>query len=119
MNNTQQFVEDAIKGGYEKLEKSSEDLYYWKNQHWGYYGDNWVRDAEILLDPLAWQAVGKTRGWVEEYCAGCGNVGIANCDGSTDNCCMDTDESMEKQITFIRKLQDGLSIEEALDKIGL
>ena len=64
MTETKQFIEDAIEGGWRK----------------GYYLDEYVmehasfrtigdedRDSEsigtILLDPLAWQAVGKTRGW--------------------------------------------------------
>lgn len=43
---THQFIEDAKAGG-------------WKTTNAVPYDDRF----EILLDPLAWQAVGKTRGW--------------------------------------------------------
>ena len=53
MNHTKQFIEDAIEGGWK--------LYA--------YDVNEIFKRElvfrVLLDPLAWQAVGKTRGWEE------------------------------------------------------
>lgn len=74
MTATQKFIEDAIKGGWHKdwgfikkglrdetfLKKTPEFLI--KSRNGITYRFN---TAEILLDPLAWQAVGKTRGWFE------------------------------------------------------
>lgn len=54
---THEFTEDAIAGGW-KLRGG--DLRY---QHDGY--TEAVNEHEILLDPLAWQAVGTTRGWTD------------------------------------------------------
>ena len=75
-----QFIQDAVKGGY--------DI-------------GWiVENLEIILDPKAWEAVGKTRGWRYEkmYSRPC-------------------DEWKDKMHTFLDHLIDGLSIEEALNKI--
>lgn len=57
MNNTQQIIQDAIEGGYlSSDEKMIDGL------------TNYFSEKELmsdwLLDPLFWQAVGKTRGWV-------------------------------------------------------
>jgi hypothetical protein len=52
--NTQQFIEDAIAGGYET----------WDSEKYDY--ENWIKGdvSYVLLDPEAWKAVGKTRGVV-------------------------------------------------------
>jgi hypothetical protein len=55
--NTQQFIEDAIAGGFKRYRKE----FYFENAP---YGEMYLYKA--LLDPLAWQAVGKTRGWSTE-----------------------------------------------------
>jgi hypothetical protein len=52
MNNTKQFIEDAIEGGYEKDE-------FLVNEYHA------VGINQALLSPKAWQAVGKTRWWEE------------------------------------------------------
>lgn len=48
---TQQFIEDAINGGYTSGNMINNNISY---------EDNFKRCA---LDPKAWQAVGKVRGW--------------------------------------------------------
>lgn len=64
---TQQAIEKAIEGGWNKEYKVS---------HHGEFGDvllvhgmrsKALIEAEILLDPFFWQALGKSMGWKEEY----------------------------------------------------
>ena len=89
MTNIKQFIKDAIDGGYEQ-----------ELAHYEKYSDQCV----VLLDPSAWQACGKTRGWDKK---------------------MPDDryggEFLENWHTnmhrFIDLLCDGLSIDEALGKI--
>lgn len=63
----QQFIEDAIEGGWYKN-------FFKKGATWSFDGRFFyistgttnvveLTFAEILLDPSAWQAVGKVRGW--------------------------------------------------------
>ncbi len=109
--NTQTFIELVIEGGYEAYPKV-----------WGKHGmiesevrgvkihfpkgsarvsSFLVRINEILLDPRAWQAVGKTRGW-----------------GQTNECgCCHSESSWEKQIAFINHLWGGLTPDQALGEI--
>lgn len=54
MTAAQQFIEDAIKGGWNDGDTMA--IWHINNPH------------QILLDPLAWQAVGKTRGWQKNQC---------------------------------------------------
>lgn len=69
MTATEQFIRDAIEGGYRP--KNYEDA-----------GKRLAKEAamwnvpEILLDPNAWRAVGKVRGWVDELreCGCCKKV---------------------------------------------
>ena len=91
MTPKQQFIEDAIKGGYEST-------YY-------YYGqtvEDVVKEPSmyvhyILLQPQAWQAVGKTRGWKSSHSR------------------EDIREIWQfKMMWFVGYLSDGLSIDEAL-----
>lgn len=61
----QKFIEKAIEGGYDAP-------YSWEEQSW--QGDHGKLKA--ILDPLAWQAVGKVEGWdksvSESNCNVCG-----------------------------------------------
>jgi len=101
-NSVKAFIEDAIKGG------------------WNLYSDmlsHSVRVTEhnyetvalgsILLDPLAWQAVGKTRGWDKHEGHRCRKYR----DGEL---CMFGTEGLLKNLQFICHLADGKTIEEAL-----
>lgn len=106
MTHTEQFIKDAIAGGWEG-NKFQERLYV--------YGDSLGRTyskseplSSVLLDPLAWLAVGKTRGWdvqvtdeLHRY------VQYVDCPEVTYN--------MHR---FIDHLCDGDSIEDALGKIS-
>ena len=59
MTETQQFIEDAIAGGYADHAYCNEfDMH---ESHSSYC------HSTVLIDPLAWQAVGKTRGWTDDY----------------------------------------------------
>jgi hypothetical protein len=80
MKDTQQFIEDAIEGGFSELARKT-DIH------------------ALLLNPQAWQAVGKTRGW---------KVAV----GSNMN-----HEWGQKMHDFIGGLIMGKSIEEALKEL--
>ena len=96
MKATKQFIEDAREGG------------------WHFHTNHELMDLvnifahDILLDPLAWQAVGKVRGWKK---AGVfkGNFISKHWEKIA--------ESNYKQHTFIDHLADNLTIDEALEKI--
>ncbi len=51
-----QFIEKAIEGGWKREEKHLEETSYGADFNY----------SAILLDPLAWQAVGKVEGWGDE-----------------------------------------------------
>ena len=85
MTATEQTIQDAIEGGYPK-EKTN-----------NYLNSNRTileSSYSILLDPLAWQAVGKTRGW--------------------NNSQYFSNMYKRKWHKFIDYLADGKTIEEAL-----
>jgi len=95
---TQKFIEDAIAGGWGShigtkwriaagfLEHMQT---YWGKGVW----ERVVSIATIIIDPLVWEAVGRTRGWdVEEY----------------------PDRVYEAWDVFFHQLYNGKKIEEAL-----
>lgn len=115
MTHTQQFIEDAIKGGWKP--KGYPDM--WNTPRFtkvteiniilfnGGRNNRWSL-VTLFLDPLAWQAVGKTRGWKgESY----------NKLGETIWEENNHDAFRPYMHIFIDHLADGLSIEEALSKI--
>ena len=63
--------------------------------------------AELLLMPLAWEAVGRTRGWFKY---------TAEYSGNPEDSRLDTVLQYHMHL-FIDQLIDGLSIEEALTKL--
>jgi hypothetical protein len=103
MTATQRFIEDAIKGGW----KTSKNWHKWMGDYLMVCddGDGNIPVSEILLDPLAWQSVGKTRGW-EPYAPYDMTAGEQEYIG----------EWVERWHEFIDHLADGKSIEEALSK---
>lgn len=117
-NATQQFIEDAIKGGWNNKMQNAGD---------------WVASGmchQTLLDPLVWQAVDKMRGWEQahfEVCGGCGvrikDTTPARKNGKHYSCKGDiqwwpTQASFE-QCHFMNRLAvDNKSIEEALNTIN-
>lgn len=112
---TKQFIEDAIAGGWRNhpanqaylLFDSFDNAEVFVNGFgWAYFhkkgeqpdGGTFAiksdsfKPHEVLLDPLAWQAVGKTRGWAKNQCSA-------------------------KFRSTMMKIFHGLTIEEALSKI--
>jgi len=79
MEYTKQFIEDAIEGGWKSeyanyevdtLTRKQGDVvgvwFYWSELDINKFAIKKtleILESEILLDPLAWKAVGKTRGW--------------------------------------------------------
>ena len=94
MTATQQFIEDAIKGGYGDAFKVMVQIDIEPNSSYL---------ERLLLNPLAWQAVGKTRGWrnVEE--------GTFEAEFT---CWQAYFES------FFRSIREGKTIEEALSALS-
>jgi len=99
MEHTKQFIHDAIEGGYTGLKVTPVVVKYFVDR-----SDKYIK--EYLLDPKAWQAVGKVRGWfVGEIC------------DKYNNCTRD-DEWRAIWRKFIDHLADGKTIEESLAKIS-
>ena len=89
MNHTKQFIEDAIAGGGIDFD--------------GYFTDCDKEDVldsihRVLLDPTAWRAVGKTRGWDKGW--------------------LGAEDWKTEWSIFIDHLADGKTIEEALAAIS-
>ena len=87
MKATQQFIEDAIKGGWKD---ECGDIY--KETIWETLSRSESYYKRIFLDPLAWQAVGKTLGREDEW--------------------------RTNQMNFIWELQEGKTIEQALQALN-
>ena len=124
MTATQKFIEDAIKGGYDfngefkeyGLGSPSYDIVdcsvYIQTIQLEIGTPSRVSNechfAEILLDPLAWQAVGKTRGWADSKFYHNDVVHLTR---------EDMPEAKWYCRCFMNELWNGLSIEEALVKL--
>jgi len=99
-----EFIEKAIEGGRYKD-----------------YGEVPTNGSEILLDPKAWEAVGKVEGWEDEtYDI---NMPANNKRGAYKIKMKRRKSKSEpawkkKQLNFVKHLQQGLSIEEALAQIN-
>lgn len=104
--NTEQFIKDAIAGGWQVEgawpARPEEGIVYQDIIHWFDGVTNTLRVA--LLDPLAWQAVGKTRDWFPE--------------GSMGDLTGENLSWFRRWHRFVDHLADGLSIEDALTKIS-
>lgn len=74
MTHTQQFIEDAVAGGWRKDEAVAKGVFengdfFGGNAHWKYPLHRMIKRVSvevILIDPQAWQSVGKTREWLNE-----------------------------------------------------
>jgi len=112
MTATKQFIEDAIEGGWENSIWEKKDLPIDE-----YNALQILNDA--LLDPLAWQAVGKTRGWFDcENDIWEGELKTYNSSGEAKQTVYKRYEPWQfKQHNFIDYLADGKDIEEALKAI--
>lgn len=135
-----QFLEDAIAGGWHseyqgrKLRKVYKQIDYFAED--GTQGSR-IDVRHMLLAPLAWQAVGKTRGWGTEmimidekghpkewcyfqHCDRCGVVIDDPEEGCPAGCQSDNayvESWLYEQHRFIDHLADGRTIEEALAAI--
>ena len=65
MTATERFIEDAINGGWNDQVLMTEPIY--AVRRFGQETATRLVHSKILLDPLAWQAVGKTRGWNSNF----------------------------------------------------
>lgn len=112
MTAVKQFIEDAEKGGWDKRLVTDEF-------------DGRFNVEAMLLDPLAWQAVGKTRGWnvtikwsnirrANESVVGSSGYEKGDMIGRSINVKIWTD----KWHNFIDQLANGKTIEEALVAIS-
>ena len=92
MEHTTRFYEDAIAGGWQPDPLKMAGLY-----HQDTYEFIGIEGVEVmLLDPKAWQSVGKVRGWDNGY----------------------PDRVYEAWEHFFSNLYEGLSIEDALATIA-
>ena len=87
-----QFIEKGIEGGY------PQDL-----AHYEKYPDQCV----VLLDPLAWQAVGKVEGWETKY---------FKCSPNCDNKIRSDDWNYQMH-RMIDALAEGKTIEEFIETL--
>ena len=117
MTATQRFIEDAIKGGYGDAFKVMAQLDLEEKTP---YVDR------LLLDPKAWEAVGKVRGWAKHACSHCGKETTQDTSSMYRECpddglCVEElfwDAGWKlKQHRFIDHLADNKNIEEALQAI--
>lgn len=116
MTATQQFIEDAIKGGWgilPRINKRPSSFEIWDDDIDLKYRDNFHSTTiqKIILDPLAWQAVGKTRGWDRQEEHTDGKILGDRFNGLRD-------KWKKNWHRFIDRLADGKTIEEALQAIS-
>ena len=120
MPNTKQFIEDAIEGGWEPCDIIDD---YKKIIVTHTNGGVWIKNdpeedgchiehCQMLLSPLAWQAVDATRGWSD-----CKNMEHTNPKAECDECHDDAGTWHKNWHTFIDHLADGDDVETALSKI--
>lgn len=103
---TEAFIEDAIAGGYQ-LPNHWEELQLGRVIGFGDGSkDRCIPITVILFDPLAWQAAGKTRVWMDAQ------------PKSMAATLYGREGWKHEWHRFIDHLADGLSIEEALGKIS-
>lgn len=102
MKATTRFIEDAIKGGW----KAPWQAILRADEYTGRPID-YIEEV-VLLDPLAWKAVEKARGWDNGE----------HVDPTYEFASSQTWMWQWKWHRFIDHLADGLTIEEALEKIS-
>ena len=101
-----QFIEKAIEGGWKKNELLKH------NQIGGGYVFKMPAIHAILLDPLAWQAVGKVSGW---------GTKCYECSGSKNHTSLWQENgspcALHIQHSMIDELAEGKSIEQYLETL--
>lgn len=127
MTATEQIIKDAIEGGWRGDESVAKGVFengdfFGGNAHWKYPLHRMIKRVSVevmLLDPAFWQAVGKTRGWIDEDYPN-GEMRCENLVGRCDTVYCDYGGFIDpnsKWHNFIDHLADGLNIEEALAKL--
>ncbi len=112
MTHTQTFIELAIEGGWWPRELDRPEEGQPTSESAEYLLLRYEQPYASLLDPLAWAAVGKSRGWDEKLmCPVCGNGIGRDCDEKF------IDEWAYNFHSFVNLLTVGKSIEEALGEI--
>lgn len=106
MTHTQRFIELAIEGGWIKDNPFFRNSMAERNKK--YYITNEDRQREGLLDPLAWQAVGKVKGWPNQTLLQ---------DYTVDGDRLSEPTVLHNWHRFVVFLWKGKSIEEALGEI--
>lgn len=131
---TKDFIEVAVSGGWESQELNIARM--WQSDvdiqvngfgavQFRISGDviaSYCRVEQILIDPLAWAAVAKVKGWKPagepSMCEGCETIGVGT--GNHMKSCLiknrHSGDARQSQHRFIDFLQDGLSIEDAVNK---
>jgi len=102
-----QFIEKAIKGGYIGVNPSGK-LGHWSGSETPNFEEN---IKAVLLDPLAWKAVGKIEGWeekIKEYT-------WSNKAGNTRQ--VEASEWQNLMYWMIDYLTEGKTIEEFLETL--
>lgn len=127
---TQQFIEDAVKGGWRPHwhwdedgmtnEEIIESLTDYEDEWYTNYYGMIVKTNHPFLDPLAWQAVGKTRGWFDgANDIWKGEIKTYNSMGEGKQTIYCRYEPYQWNMhCFIDHLADGKTIEEALTAIN-
>ena len=104
MNNTETFIDKAIKGGWKEhfyfSHFNENEVALNDDRHSAENNPNfYINLCEILLDPKAWEAVGKMLGW------------------ATQDDVSNKEDYRDKMHRFLDLLIEGETIEEALGKI--
>ena len=117
MTHTESFISDAIKGGWRNLAPICFDVVDMEPFIPDFIDGNQITLQVILLDPLAWQAVGKTRNWATTDLM---NKPVFQDREPSQYFFSNTQKHPTwriKLLHFIDHLADGDTIEEALSKI--
>ena len=130
MTHTKQFIEDAVAGGWTVQKHHYAQPIAYKNVRSASEYHAVIETTEtvlceelgtevpmtvshqintVLLDPAAWQAVGKTRGWDKE---------TAFTTLNHDNVLIGEDAAFLKNREFLEHLWDGKTVAEALQAIS-
>ena len=104
-------IKKAIEGGFELRPKGGTEIYL------NNAGHNWKEIAEYnYLDPLFWQALGKSLGWKKNK--GCQCCHKVECDYSTTGCpWYQTEEYIYHWHRFIDYLVEGKNAESFFEEL--
>lgn len=118
MTHTQTFIKLAIEGGWNAARCHDHISWVWSR---GGEKESFSKICtfSIILDALAWQAVGKVKGWSGGeigVCSLCGQRKVADCNCAPEHSFV-IEEWLYWQHQMLDLLADGKSIEEALGEL--